>query len=197
MMRDYGKTYKYPVSRRLMTYLGMPVLSLIGLGLAIPLFIVHNLVFGTLFVLAGAWFMLLSAFGYLMCSSITVDDKGIAAHNFGRMLKFISWRDVTKIKKVRARPPTTSSYEDVYYVFDGTFSAFHERLVNLRGPIAFNDKIGGLGELLAKINEAARLYRFTLVAVDEEAARKLAVQKGAGACERTAPKVKEVPLTEL
>ena len=60
-----------------------------------------SIFFDVLLILFGAWFIFLSAFGSLMCSSIIVSDEGIAAANFWRTLRFIHWRDVTKVKKVR------------------------------------------------------------------------------------------------
>lgn len=189
--------FRYPLSQVVITYLLLPVVSLISLGLGVFLLETASTFFGVLLILFGAWFLFLSAFGSLMCSSITASDEGIAARNFGRTLKFIRWRDVTKVKKVRRWNAGSRSFEDVFYVFDGTFPPLRERIVNLRGPVAFTDKICGSRGLLDKINEAVRRYRFPLVALDQEAARKLAAESGAGAWRRTVPKVEEVPLTEF
>lgn len=189
--------YRYPFSQLVITYLLMPGVSLISLGLGAFLLKVNSIFFGALLVLFAAWFIFLIAFGSLMCCSITVSDDGIAAHNFGRTLKFIRWGDVMKIKKIRRWNAGSRSFEDVFHVLDGTFPPLRERMVNLRGPVAFTDKIRGLPELLDKINEAARRYHFPLVALDQEAARKLAAQTGAGSWRRTVPKVEEVPLTEF
>lgn len=189
--------FRYPLSQVAITYFLMPVVSLISLGLGAFLFEEASIFFGVLLILFGAWFIFLSVFGSLMCSSITVSGEGIAAHNFGRTLKFIRWQDVTQVKKVRRWNAGSRSFEDVFHVFDGTFSPLRERLVNLRGPVVFTGKIRGLRGLRDRINEASHRYHFSLVALDQEAARKLATQAGAGAWKRAVPKVEEVPLTEL
>lgn len=192
-----SKSYRYPFSQIVISYLLLPIFSVLGLGLGAFLLEVGSAFFGALLILFGAWLIFLSAFGSLMSASIIVSDEGIAAHNFGRSLKFIRWRDVTKIKKVRRWNAGSRSFEDAFYVFDKTFSSLHQRMVNLRGPIAFTDKIRDLRGLLDKVNEAARRYRFPLVALDQEAARKLAAQSGAGVWARTVPKVHEVLLTDF
>ena len=160
--------YDYPFSQKVITYLLMPVVSLISILLGAFLLKAESTVVGALLILFGACLFFLSAFGSLMCSSIVVSDKGIAARNFGRMLKFIRWEDVAKIKKVRRWNAGSRSYEDVFYVFDGNYPALRERVVNLRGPIAFSDKIRGVRNLLDKINEHARRYHFPLVTLDQE-----------------------------
>jgi hypothetical protein len=104
---------------------------------------------------------------------------------------------VKTVKKVRRWNAGSRSFEDVFHVFDGAFSPFRERMVNLRGPIVFSDKIRELRSLLDKINDAARRYHFSVVSLDQEAARKVAARAGAGSWKRTVPKVEEVPLTEL
>jgi hypothetical protein len=103
-----------------------------------------------------------------MSSSIVLSEEGIAARNFGRTLKFIRWENVTKIKKVRRWNAGSRSYEDVFYVFDGDFPALRERMVNLRGPIAFSDKIRRVRDLLDEINEYARRYHFPVLTLDQE-----------------------------
>jgi len=154
--------------------------------------------FGALLFLFGSLLLaFLSIFGSLMCCSIIISENGIAAHNFGRVLKFIRWQDITTIKKIRRWNAGSRSFEDTFHIFDGEFPAFRERTVNLRGPIVFTDKIRSLRSLLDKINEAAHRYRLPLVVLDQEAARSLAARSHAGAWQRTVPKVEEVPLTEL
>lgn len=189
--------FRYPLSQVVITYLLMPIVSLISLGLGVFLFAATSIFFGVILILFGVWLVFLSVFGSLMCSSVTVSNEGIAAHNFGRTLKFILWQDVMKVKKVRRWNAGSRSFENVFYIFDGTFPPLRERMVNLRGPIAFTDKIRELRELLDEINKAARRYHFPLVVLDQEAARKLATQTGVGAWRRTVLKVEEAPLTEL
>ena len=178
-----------------MTVLMMPAVSLVSIGVGIFLLKANSTFVGILFIFFGAWLVLLSAFGALMCSSIIVTGESIAARNVGRTLKVIRWENVTRAKKVRNWNPGSQSFQDTFYVFDGTFPPLRERMVNLRGPIAFTDKMRGLRRLLDTVNEAARRYEFPLVALDQEAARKLAAQRQAGAWERTVPKVEEVRLT--
>jgi hypothetical protein len=113
------------------------------------------------------------------------------------MLKFIRWRDVTKITKVRRWNAGALRFEEAFFVFDGTYTPLRERMMNLRGPIAFKDTIRGLRALLDQINEAARRYHFPLVVLDQEAAGKLAAQTGAGAWRRIVPKVEEVKVAEF
>lgn len=180
-----------------MTYLLMPIVSLISLSLGVFLLHVASTFFGVLLVLFGIWFIFLSAFGSLMCSSITISEEGIASHNFGRTLKFVRWQDVIKIKKVRRWNAGSRSFEDVFHVFDKIFSPLQERMVNLRGPVAFTDKLRGSRELLDKINEAACRHHFPLVLLDQEAARKSAIKTGSGAWKRVVPKVEEVILTKF
>jgi hypothetical protein len=176
---DTTTFYRYPISQKIITYVLMPLASLVGIGLGVFLLRAENTIIGTFLATSGALFIFLSAFGSLMCSSIAVNDKGIAAHNYGRTLKFVQWRDVTKIKKVKRWNAGSRSYEDVFHVFDGEFPALRERMVNLRGPIVFTDQIRDLRKLLDRINEYSRRYHFLLVTLDQEAARKLAVEQGA------------------
>ena len=163
--------HRYPLSQVVITYLLIPVVSLISLSMGIFLLKSASMVLGVLLILFAAWFIFLSVFGSLMCSSITVSDKGIAAHNFGRTLKFVHWQDVTKVKKVSRWNAASRSFESVFYVFDGSFSSFWERVVNLRGPLAFTEKIQGLRGLLDKINEAAHRYQFSIVSLDQKTVR--------------------------
>jgi hypothetical protein len=123
----------------------MPIVSLINLGLGALLLEVGSVFFGALLILFAAGFVFLIAFGSLMCCSITVSDEGIASHNFGRTLKSIRWQDVTKIKKVRRWNAGSRSFEDVFYVFDGTFPALRERTVNARPDRIHRQNTGAAG----------------------------------------------------
>lgn len=188
--------YKYAWSQKLTTYVLLPAMSLVSVSLGFFL-IGESIVAGIVLFAIGAWFGLLGAFGSLACSSIAVSDEGIAAYNFGRTLRFIPWRYVIKVKKVRRWNAGSRSYQDDFYIFDSDFSAPRERMVNLRGPISFSDKIRGLRQLLDRINDRARQHRFSLIVLDQEAARNRALQPGAGPWERTVPKVDEMHLMEL
>jgi hypothetical protein len=189
--------YEYPQSQMVMTYLGIPGLSLFCFGVGVFAISEHSYVFGVLCILVAAWFISLSVFGSLMCSSIIVSDRGIASRNFGRVLKFIGWEDVTKVKKVRRWNAGSRSYEDVFYAYDGDFPGLRERMVNLRGPIVFTDRITGLRALLDNVNEYAQRHRFPLIVLDQEVARERTSQKGAGAWERTVSKVDEIKVAAL
>jgi hypothetical protein len=178
-----------------MTYLGMPALVLFCLWVGIFLLNENSTFVGIMLIAFAVWFANLGAFGSMMCSPIVISGEGIAAHNFGRSLKFVRWQDVTKIKKVRRWNPASQSYDAAFYVFDGDFGTFHERMVNSLGPIGFTDKICGQRELLDKINGYAQRYQFPLIVVDQEAARRCAAERGAGAWERTVPKVNEDRVT--
>ena len=160
--------YKYPFSPKIITYLLMPVASLITIGLSSILLKANDPILGSLFILFGAGLLFLSAFGSLMCSSIVVSNDGIAAHNFGRTLKIIRWENVTKIKKVRRWNAASRSFEDTFYIFDGDMTALSERMVNFRGPVAFGDKIRGVRNLLTEVNEYGRRHHLLLVALDQE-----------------------------
>ena len=195
MTRTNG--HEYPLSQRAITYFLMPAVSLSSSGLGGVLLKSDNVIAGILLMLFGMFFLLLTAFGSLMCSSIHVSADGIAARNFGRTLKFVRWEDVVKVKRVRRWNAGSRSFENVFYIFDGVFSAARERMVNLRGPIAFTEQIHGLRELLAKINDSARKYHFALVSLDQEEARKSAMRSGAGIWKRTVPEVNEVRIAEL
>ncbi|MEI9997346.1 MAG: hypothetical protein WDM91_22315 [Rhizomicrobium sp.] len=175
----------------------MPMMSLASLSMGIFLIDSASTFVGFLLILFGAAFLFLSAFGTLMCSSIVSGDDGIAAHNFGRNLRFIRWQDVTVVKKSRRWNPGARAFQDVFYVFDSVYSSLQERMVNLRGPIVFSDRISGLRDLLDDINQAAHQYHFPLVALDQEAARTQAIATDAGIYRRTVPKVNEAPLAEL
>nr|RAV91156.1 hypothetical protein DBT45_09350 [Aerococcus tenax] len=188
---------RYPFFQMAVTYLLMPIVSLIGLGLGVLLLESESAFVGVLLILFGVWLLFLSVFGSLMCASIIVSDDGIASCNFGRSLKFVRWKNVSKIKKVRRWNAGFRSFEDVFYIFDGAFSPFQERMVNLIGPIAFTDKIRGLRNILDCINEAAKKYSIPLILLDQEAARKSAAQSGAGAWIRLVPKVEEIEITSL
>src|ERR1051326_7790142 len=143
--------YNYPPSQIVITYLGIPALSVFCLGTGIFAIDANSTLFGFLSILVAALFISLSVFGSLMCSSITIDDEGIGSRNFGRRLKFIRWQDVTKVRKIRRWNAGSRSYENVFHVFDRDFSGLRERMVNLRGPIVFTDKIDRLRELLDTI----------------------------------------------
>lgn len=180
------------------TYALMPVVALVSLSLGVFLLKSFDLaLFGIILLMFGIWFVFLAMFGALMCSSIVATDDGIAAHNFWRILKYIRWCQITKVTKVHRWNAGSRSFEDVFRVYDGTASALHERMVNLCGPIVFTGKIRGSRGLLDRINQAAHQYHFPLVLLDQEAARELAAQTGAGAWRRTVPRVEEVSLREL
>src|SRR5664279_65067 len=116
-MRDpmgAAEFHDYPFSQRAITYLLMPLVSLVSILLGVFLLTAGSPIVGALFILFGGCFVFLSAFGSLMCSSITISDEGIAAHNFGLTLRFIRWENVTKIKKVRRWNAGSRSYESVF-----------------------------------------------------------------------------------
>jgi ABC-type multidrug transport system fused ATPase/permease subunit len=199
-MRDLNgaaEFHDYPFSQTAITYLLMPVVSLVGILLGIFLLTAGSAIVGALLILFGGCLVFLSAFGSLMCSSIAINDEGIAARNFGRTLRYIRWEDVTKIKKVRRWNAGSRSYENVFHVFDDDFPALRERLVNLRGPIVFSDKICKMSGLLNKINESARRYQFPLVTLDQEATREIVTQKKARPLGQTVPKADETKVTEF
>lgn len=188
--------FRYPLMRLVVTYLCFPRLSTASVALGI--FVLKGDTFvGVFLLLFGSLMISLGAYGSLLCSSISIDGKGIAACNFGRTLRHIEWQNVTKITKVRRWNAGLRGYENEYYIFDGVFSPLMERLFNLRGPIAFSDKIKELRDLLDQINAAASQYQFSLTAVDQEAARTLAAEAGAGAWRRTVPTVDEVQVAEF
>jgi hypothetical protein len=189
---DDAMDYRYPRSRILLTYLMIPALALGSTGLGVFLFVVGSIFVGALLFVFGIWFAFIGAFGVLKCSAIRLDSKGIEAHNFGRILKTANWQHVKKAKKVRRWNAGSRSFEDAYYVFDGPFSALRERMVNLRGPIAFDEKIRGLRALLDKINAAAVQYDFPLIVSDQEASIKLARLAGISVWSRFALEAKEV-----
>jgi hypothetical protein len=194
MHETNATNYIYPVSQTAIIYLLMPMVSLISLGLGWVLLGANNIIVGFFLILFGALLVFLSAFGSLMYSSIVINDEGIATRNYGRTLKFIPWTKVVKIKKVRRWNAGSRSFEDVFHIFNGSSSG---RMVNLRGPIVFTDKIRGLRTLLDKLNASARKYHFALVALDQEAARKIAGQSRVRAWKRIVPDVEETPLAEL
>jgi hypothetical protein len=172
-----AELYDYPFSQLVITYLLMPLVSLTSIVFGVFLLTVDDgAVVGAFLILFGPSLLFLSAFGSLMCSSIAISDEGIAARNFGRTLKFIRWKDVTKIKKVRRWNAGSRSYQDDFYVFDGDFPALRERMVNLRGPIAFRDQILRVRDLLDKINASAQQHHFLLVSLDQETGSEVAVQ---------------------
>jgi hypothetical protein len=191
------KFYSYPFSQTVITYLLMPMVAVISLVLGTFLLKADSTIVGVLLILFGACLFFLSACGSLMCSRIVVGDKGIAAYNFGRTLKFIRWQDVTKIKKVRRWNAGSRSYEDVFYAFDGDYPPLQERMVNLRGPVTFSDKIRGVRDLLDKINEYARRHHFLLITLAQETMRELAAPKEAGSLGQTAVKSDETEVTEF
>jgi hypothetical protein len=162
------KYYKYPFSQKVITYLLMPLVSLISVSLGSFLLKADDAILGSFFTLVGVGLFFLSAFGSLMCSPIIVSDEGIEARNFGRMLKFVRWEEVTKIKKVRRWNAGSRSFDDTFYVFNGNFPALRERMVNLRGPIAFGDKISGIRDLLNGINEYGQRHHLLFVTLDQE-----------------------------
>lgn len=171
LQRSSGATdfYNYRLSQTFITYLLMPSISLFSIGVGAFLLATGSAVIGAfLLILLGACLLFLSAFGSLMCSSISISDEGIVARNFGRTLKFIRWEDVTKIKKVRRWNAGSRSYEDVFHVFDGERPLLRERMVNWRGPIVFSDKIRGVQALLSGINRYSQLHQVPLVTLDPE-----------------------------
>jgi len=161
--------HSYPFSQTVITYLLMPVVSLISIGLGVFLLTAGSAIVGAFLALFGPCLLFLSAFGSLMCSSIAISDEVIAAHNFGRTLRSIRWEDVTKITKVRRWNAGSRSYEDVFHIYDGDFSALRERMVNWRGPIVFSDKIRRVRDLLDRINGSAQRHHFPLVTLDQQA----------------------------
>ena len=189
---DLTKFYRYPISQKAVTYVLMPVTSLASVSLGVFLLRADNVIIGAFLATFGALFLFLSAFGSLMCSSIAVNDEGIAAHNYGRTLKSVHWQDVTKVKSVKRWNAGSRSYEDVFYVFDGEFPALEERMINLRGPIVFTDRIDDLRKLLDSINERSQRYQFLLVSLDQEQLGNSLWNRE----QRRAPK-KEVRLTEF
>jgi len=163
-----AELHGYPFSQMVITYLLMPTVSLISIVLGVFLLKASSAIVGDLLIFFGACLLFLSAFGSLMCSSIAISDEGIAAHIFGRRLKFIHWEDVTKIKKVRRWNAGSRSFDEVFHVFDGDFPALRERMVNLRGPIVFSDKILRVRALLNGINRYSRLHHLPLLIVNQE-----------------------------
>ena len=163
--------HKYPLSQLILTYLLMPGVALVSFGLGMLWLELGTSVVPVLFFLCAAWLVCLAAFGSLMSSSIATSDEAIAAYNYGRMLKSVRWQKIAKVKKVRRWNAGSRSYEDVFHVFDGEPSWLQERMVNLRGPIVFTDKISELRTLLNEINGYAREYRFSLVILDQEASK--------------------------
>ncbi len=177
--RDAPQVHNYPESRTAMTYLGMPALSLFGLWVGVFGIREGDVPFAIIWILVAIWFGLLSVFAAFMCSSITMSDEAIAASNFGRTLKRIRWADVTRVKKVRRWNLASRSFEDSFYVYDDTFSALRERMVNSLGPIVFTDKIDDLRSILDRVNLNAGKYQFPLAVLDEQAARAAASKQGA------------------
>ena len=190
----------YPFSQLIMTYLGMPALCLVSILLGAFLLITGSLtvgsaIVGTLFVLFSPVVFFLSAFGALMCSVIAVSDEGIAAHNFGRTLRFIRWEDVTKIKKVRRWNIASGSYLDTFYVFDRNFPPLRERMVNFRGPIAFSGEIRGLRDLLNRINDYSRRNNFLLVTLAQGLDGRSGTQMKLASRKRASPETDEIEVT--
>jgi hypothetical protein len=81
--------YRFPLLKLVMTYLLAPLLSIVSLGSGAFLLKSDGLLIGSLMILFGVFFMLVGAYGSLLCSSIVVADEGITARNFGKPLKVI------------------------------------------------------------------------------------------------------------
>jgi hypothetical protein len=189
--------YAYPLCYKVAVCLLMPMFNGAVLSLGIFLFLNLHHIFGIFFIAFGTLLFVLTAYGLFMSSSILISDDGIKAANFGRPLKIIRWQDVTKVIKLRGWNNGSYSYEDTYYIFDGNFGAWRERMVNWRGPIVFSERIRKLREVLDKINNYSHRFGFPLFVVDEEAATKLSAQEGAGYWRRVAQEVDEVRVPNL
>jgi hypothetical protein len=191
------KRYRYSLYPKIAGYVLAPLFAAFFTGLAIFLFEQGAVGVAVLCLLFAIGIVLLIALTSLTYAPIDISDEGIAAYKLGWKMKSTRWQDVKKIQKMRFWNMGARAYQDRFYVYDGDFGTRRKLMVNLRGPIVFTDEIRELRELLDRINGYARRYSFPLVALDQEAASKLAAQKGAGYLGRAAPKTDEVKVTEF
>lgn len=163
--------HSYPTAQVVTNYLVIPMMWLFWSACGAYAFEYGRFVLGTLCVFSALWLIVLNLVGSLLMSSIAVNDEGIAANNFGRTLKFVSWGSVTKVKKVRRWNMGSRTYEEVFHVFDGEYSPLRERFINVLGPVVFSHRIGRVKDLLDSINVHAQRYGFPLVVIDQGADR--------------------------
>ncbi len=192
-----SKRYRYRLYPKIAGYVLAPLFTAFFTGLAIFLFeqgAIGVAVLCLLFAIGIALLIVLTSLTYAL---IGISDDGITAYKLGWKMKSIRWQDVKKIQKMRFWNMGARAYQGRFYVYDGDFGTRRKLMVNLRGPIVFTDEIRELRELLNRINGYARRHGFPLVVLDQEAASKLAVQKGAGYLGRVAPTADEVRVTEL
>ena len=191
------KRYRYSLYSKIAGYVLAPLFTAFFTGLAMFLFKQGAIGVAILCLLFAVGIALLIVLTSLTYAPIGISDDGIAAYKLGWKMKSVRWPDVKKIQKMRFWNMGARAYQDRFYVYDGDFGTRRKLMVNLRGPIVFTDEIRELRELLNRINGYARRYGFPLVVLDQEAASKLAVQKGAGYLGRVAPTADEVRVTEL
>ena len=161
--------YSYSLSRRLGTFVLLPTVAVVSVGLGALMISLDFILFGVGFVLFGGWLALLALFGLMMSSAITVGLDGIGTRNFGRALKFIRWRDITQVRRIRRWNASSRAYECVFYAFDRENPHASGRIVNLSHyPIAFSERIRGAQKIVETINEQSRRHQFPLVAIEPE-----------------------------
>jgi hypothetical protein len=108
-------------------------------------------------------------------SAIELDNDGLSTYAFGYRWKYVTWRDVTSIRKVREWDAPTTRYLTKFYVNTSSSSInMHMRHIFgntpfRRGPIAFDERIIDLRMMLDAINSYAQRFQIEIVSVDREA----------------------------
>jgi hypothetical protein len=98
-------------------------------------------------------------------ATILISNDGLAALIFGYQTRFIGWRDMTKIVKERL-PVGGGYYSDTFIVYAGRRSFVCRPLLNICGNLVFDERIGGLRDLLDQINLHALEYAIPLFVWD-------------------------------
>jgi hypothetical protein len=135
-------------------------------------------------LLSAILFACIFLLAHITYSAIALEDDGVGTYAFGFRCKYVKWRDVGKIRKVREWDAPTMRYLTKFYVNTKRSSInMHTRHIFGNtpcqcGPIVFDERIVDLRGLLNSINTYARTYHIEIVSVDREADFQLALQAG-------------------
>lgn len=107
-------------------------------------------------------------------ATVLIDEVGISARVLWIRTRTIKWKDMEKVKKVRALAPTrtayfTGDYRDTYFFRDRYQGILGSYLLNVQGDICANSQIINYGDFVETINVHVRKNGVPLTVVDAQA----------------------------
>ena len=141
-------------------------------------------------------FLLFLLRGMLSRVPILIGDDGITARVFGIKLKTVQWKNVKKIRKIRAYNGYT--YVDSFRILTESSNYLCRFFAKICNGIEFTQDIRDLRELLDRLNFYAHQYGISLVVRDTQAAgAKLSGDQGPGYWKRATAEIPEVKVAEF